>query len=263
MSNAAFRFLSTCVLILGLLFAGASQLGAAEPTAEELANANNPLADIKAVNLQNYYVPKLYGLDGEVANTFWVRGVRPTGRVLWRASLPLVTVPAAMEPVSGLGDFNIFGAYLLKQDPKLTFGVGPQLVAPTASRDELGAGKWQAGLAAVAFAVPSPKLQYGALVTWQASFAGDEDRRDTSVLATQVFGMWQLGGGTYLRSAPLWVFDLRTGYYNVPFGFGIGKVTKVDKTVFNIFVEPQFTILHNGVGQPALQIFTGLNMQFE
>ena len=250
------------ILVSGLLVFGASQSLAQEPTAEELARANNPLADIKAVNFQNYYVPKLYGLDNEVANTFWVRAVKPTGRVLWRASLPLATVPGATESVSGLGDFNIFGAYLIAQDPKLSFGVGPQLVAPTASEDELGAGKWQLGLAAVMFAVPSPKLQYGALVTWQASIAGDEDRRDTSLFVTQVFGMWQLGGGKYLRSAPLWVFDLKTGYYNVPFGFGVGQVTKVNNTVFNIFVEPQFTILHNGVGQPALQIFTGLNMQF-
>ena len=31
---------------------------------------------------------------------------------------------------------------------------------------------------------------------------------------------------------------------------------------FNMFIEPQFTILHDGVGQPALQIFAALNMQF-
>jgi len=250
------------VLVLCLTLAGVGAAFATDPTPEELAKANNPLADIKAVNFQNYYISKLYGLGDETANTFWVRGVKPTGRVLWRASLPLQTVPGATESVSGLGDLNVFGAYLAVQDPKLTFGAGPLLVAPTASKDELGAGKWQLGLAAVAFAVPSPKLQYGALLTWQASIAGDDDRRDTSVFVTQVFGMWQIGGGTYLRSAPIWVFDLKTGYYNVPFGFGIGKVVKVDKTVFNIFIEPQFTILHNGVGQPALQIFTGVNMQF-
>ena len=37
---------------------------------------------------------------------------------------------------------------------------------------------------------------------------------------------------------------------------------KPGSTVFNIFIESQFTILHNGVGQPELQIFIGLNMQF-
>ena len=67
---------------------------------------------------------------------------------------------------------------------------------------------------------------------------------------------------TYLRSSPAWAFDLENDTYNVPIGFGIGKVIKTGGTVYNIFVEPQFTILHKGVGQPELQIFVGLNMQF-
>ena len=48
----------------------------------------------------------------------------------------------------------------------------------------------------------------------------------------------------------------------MPLGFGIGKVVKAGHTVFNIFIEPQFTVLHDGVGQPEMQIFAGLNMQF-
>jgi hypothetical protein len=48
----------------------------------------------------------------------------------------------------------------------------------------------------------------------------------------------------------------------VPLGIRLGKVVKSSRTVFNMFIEPQFTILHKGVGQPSVQIFTGLNMQF-
>ena len=107
-----------------------------------------------------------------------------------------------------------------------------------------------------AFAVPSPQIQLGGLLIWRASFAGDSDRSNTNVLALQPFGFWQLSGGTYLRAAPIWAFDLENETYNVPFGFGIGKVTKVGKTVFNIFIEPQFTVLHHSVGEPAFQLFT-------
>ena len=49
---------------------------------------------------------------------------------------------------------------------------------------------------------------------------------------------------------------------NSRIGIGIGKVIKVKDTVFNIFAEPQVTVLHSGVGQPAFQLFMGLNMQF-
>lgn len=256
------RHLSISMLVV-CLAVGCSAVSVAQgPSAEELAAANNPLADIRAFNLQNYYTPNLNGLPNETSNAFWMRFATPTGRFLWRASLPVRTVPSAGLPISGIGDFDVFGAYLAVQKPDLTFGVGPQLVAPTADRDELGTGKWQMGLASVVFAMPSPQLQYGGLITWQTSIGGDEDRADTSVMAAQVFGMWQLGGGTYLRSAPTWVFNLKTGDYNVPFGFGIGKVVKVDKIVFNIFIEPQFTVLVEGAGQPMLQLFTGMNMQF-
>lgn len=62
--------------------------------------------------------------------------------------------------------------------------------------------------------------------------------------------------------APAWTFNLEDDSYSVPLGFGIGKVVKAGHTVFNIFIEPQFTVLHDGVGQPELQVFTGLNMQF-
>ena len=34
------------------------------------------------------------------------------------------------------------------------------------------------------------------------------------------------------------------------------------RTVFNVFVEPQFTVLSHGPGQPELQIFVGFNTQF-
>lgn len=256
--------IGVCVLAAAVAAVCALPANAQEASAEELAQANNPLATMKTFNLHNYYVPELSGLPDETANTFWFRYAQPVGRVLVRASLPVPTVPAAgpSGSESGLGDFNVFAAYLAVQKPDLTFGIGPLLTAPTASDDALGTGKWQGGVAAIVFGVPSPQFQYGGLVTWQGSFAGDSNREDTSFLALQPFGIWQLGGGTYLRSTGIWAFNLESGDYNVPFGLGIGKVVKVGNVVFNIFAEPQFTVLHEGVGQPEFQIFFGLNTQF-
>jgi hypothetical protein len=228
------------------------------PSTEELKQANNPLANMSALNIQNYYVPKLSDLPDKTSNTTWARLVFPTWRILWRASLPLSTVPGLDESVSGLGDLNAFAAFLVTN----SFGVGPLIAAPTATDDALGTGKWQGGAAVVYFNANSPLLQFGGLATWQASFAGDEERDDTNLLALQYFAIWQLGNGTYLRSAPIWGFNLEKNTYNVPLGLGIGKVLKVGNQVYNMFIEPQYTVLHDGIGQPELQIFGGVNIQF-
>jgi hypothetical protein len=39
-------------------------------------------------------------------------------------------------------------------------------------------------------------------------------------------------------------------------------VIPTEKVVFNFFIEPQFTILSKGAGQPEFQLFMAVNMQF-
>jgi len=262
------RVLVAAILLIGLaVLPAAAQETTAEPETQaekeaQAANANNPLANMVAFNIQNYYFAELYGTD-ESSNTAWLRYVQPFGKVLMRASLPISTVPVggSQDPVSGLGDFNVFFAYLLSDpsSPKQV-GVGPLLVAPTATDDLLGADVWQAGAAAVYFNASSPVVQWGGLVTYQTDFAGDGG--DTSVAVMQPFLFIQLGKGTYMGTAPLWVFDIEHSTYNVPVGIRLGKVVKAPHTILNMFIEPQFTILHKGVGQPSVQIFMGLNLQF-
>lgn len=40
-------------------------------------------------------------------------------------------------------------------------------------------------------------------------------------------------------------------------GTGVGKAWKMG----NLFAEPQWTVLHQGEGQPKFQVFMGLNLQ--
>lgn len=232
-----------------------------------LKQANNPLANMKAVNFQNYYIPEVSGTDG-TANTFWVRYAQPIstsfGDWLFRASVPLSTVPTGTQmSESGLGDSNAFATYLFDTgDPAVSVGVGPILGLPTATDEALGTDQWSAGLAAVAFDGSSKLFQYGGLVTYQHKIAGSSRVADVNFLAVQPFGFMQLGGGLYLRSVGIWSFNLDNGNYAVPIGFGVGQVVKVGNTVFNFFIEPQFTVLQEGPGQPDFQIFVGFNTQF-
>jgi len=253
------------ILVAGLLSVTRLQAQEGEGDASNAAQANNPLANMTALNFHNYYMPKLSEApDGAYMNTAWVRFAKPfaDGKLLLRASAPLGTIgmPSG-NTTSGLGDLNAFLSYNFVSKPTTTMGIGPMLSIPTASEDPLGTGKWQGGFAFVAFIAKSPVFQFGGLVTWQASFAGDEDRASTSLAAIQPFYFWQLGKGTYLRGAPIWAFDLENDAYSVPLALGIGKVVRLGDTVFNLFIEPQYSLLIDGT-QPQFQIFTGINLQF-
>lgn len=256
------------VTLGGILMFGSFAVSAQDSAGAAAAQANNPLANMTAFNIQDYYIGELTDSD-KSANQFWLRFAKPLSIAktnwIFRASLPINTFPTVPDgdKDTGLGDFNIFAAYLIDTgNPAVSFGIGPQITAPTASNDDLGSGKWSAGLANVLFNASSPKFQYGYLLTWQASFAGEDDRADVNTAAFQPFVFYQLGGGTYLRAAPIWVYNFENDDYSVPLGIGIGQVIKKDKTVYNVFIEPQFSVADEGPGQPDWQIFFGFNMQF-
>lgn len=236
--------------------------------ADHTSQANNPLANMTAFNMQNYYIGDVTGAD-KSANQFWFRYAKPFSVAdtnwLLRASLPVNTYPLPPDggKETGIGDLNIFTAYQIDTgNPGVSFGIGPQLTAPTASKDEVGSEKWSAGLVNVLFDGRSRRFQYGYLLSWQHSFAGNDDRATVNVAAFQPFAFYQLGGGTYLRAAPIWAYNLDNDDYSVPLGVGVGHVIKHDKTMYNLFIEPQFSIADRGAGQPDWQIFFGLNLQF-
>lgn len=259
------------ILLVLISFVFSISLEAQEKDKEHVsgAQANNPLANMTALNIHNYYVPKLTdGPNDAYLNTSWLRFAKPfsEGRLLLRVSAPFNTVAfpdgtGKVNAENGLGDINALLTYNFISKQTATVGLGPIISAPTASNEALGSGKWQAGLALVAFVVKSPQFQLGGLVTWQISIAGANDREDTNNTIIQPFYFWQLGKGTYLRGAPAWFFNFENESYSVPMALGIGKVIKVGNTVFNCFIEPQYSMLHRGT-QPQFQLFAGVNLQF-
>jgi hypothetical protein len=232
-------------------------------TADDVAKANNPLAPITAINFQNYAIPSIYGVDGGPANSLLLRPVIATDRFIFRGTLPVSTVPTdTPDPVSGLGDFNAFVAILLPSAHGWQLGVGPLISMPTATDPALGTGKWQLGLSAVAVKNITSTFLGGALVTWQDAIGGDDSRPDAGLFTAQPLVVLQIGGGYYVRSTGVIQVNTKSGDYSVPFGLGVGKVFRSGRAVLNAFLEPQWTVLHDGIGQPAFQLFAGLNVQF-
>lgn len=232
---------------------------------EDMNAANNPLQPTLGVNFQDQYVDEYYHLDGADSNAFLLRGVAPYklfGRPhLGRATLPVVTTPDVpnTDRHTEIGDLNLFDLFLFKAG-HVELGFGPQLTAPTAGRDETGTGKWQAGFAGLVVA-PQQWGLVGGLVTWQHSFAGDDDRRTQNNLLAQPLFIYNLPRGWYLRSTATWTWDLEEHTYYIPVGAGAGKVWKLGTTAVNVFIEPQWTVAYDG-DVPKFQVFFGLNLQF-
>ncbi len=252
------------VLCVGWLFL--VPVGLRAQTSDQVNDANNPLTPSITANLQDQWAPQLYDSNAST-NAALLRGVLPhlLGGVpqILRGTLPIATAPSASGSgnTTGLGDLNLFDLALFKEGG-VALGIGPQLTIPTATDSVLGTGKWQAGLAAVAVAPQSWGL-VGGLVTWQHSFAGPSSRPTQNNLAVQPFFIYNLPQGVYLRSTATWNFAMAQSTYVIPVGAGVGKVfVQSDGTTINVFAEPQWTIAHEGAGQPKFQLFAGLNMQF-
>ncbi|MEX5684553.1 hypothetical protein [Pseudomonas silesiensis] len=252
-----------------LLFAVslASACCAHADNADTANKSNNPLNLAPGMNLQDYYTPRYY--DSNIhSNDLLVRGTLPIAPndfigvpQLLRATAPISTRPDPSGGYStGEGDLNLFDIFLLKTEG-VQLGIGPMITAPSADQDELGTGKWQAGLAAVAID-SSPRGLLGALVQYQSSFAGDSDRQHVESATLQPFIMHNLDKGWYLRSTGTWTFDLKNDTHYIPVGFGAGKVWKSGPNILNAFIEPQWTVEHKGNGLPQFTLFAGLNVTF-
>jgi len=234
-----------------------------ELTDEERARANNPIASLSAINLQNFHTGSLWDVPDVSLNTFYIRAAFPLWRTISRASLPFNQIPTSLTTSeTGLGDFDIFTAYLFVANPRTSVGVGPLLVAPTAANDALGQGKWQLGLAGVVFHGISPLVQVGGLLTWRTDVGGDAARAPVNAMTAQPFVILQASSGAYVRSTGNWTFDLESGDYAVPVGVGVGQVVKSGSVIYNFFLEPQWTIMHKGSGQSRWKVFLGIHMQF-
>jgi hypothetical protein len=130
----------------------------------------------------------------------------------------------------GLGDIT-YQAFLSPSKPgKFIWGLGGAFVVPTATADRYSSDKWSAGPALVGLTMPG-KWVIGGLAQNVWSFAGSGEDSVNKFLF-QYFVNYNLDAGWYLSSTPTitanWEAD-SDNRWMVPFGGGVGKVTKFGK----------------------------------
>jgi hypothetical protein len=174
------------------------------------------------------------------------RALIPMGHVDGAISGPGNPSPAPGDggSASGLGDINYSLFFSPVKYDKVIWGVGPSLNMPTADKDQLGSGKWSAGVTAVALSQPDWG-SVGILGRQLWSFAGDNDRKDVSQLLVEPFVNYNLENGWFLITDLIitanWEAD-SSNRWTVPLGGGLGRVFKVGKQPINSRLEAYYNV---------------------
>ena len=233
----------------------------AQASVENLQNtSNDPLTPKMAFEFHNYAQPVLTDRPASGADQGYFRFVLPHASFgvdqMMRASMPVVA--SSWDPeraVNGVGDFTIFNLAVHYFGTVKT-GIGPLLVVPTASSPALGTAKWQAGVEAV---VSAPHA-WG-LTTLLASWQQTLDGSGLQTVTAQPLLFFNLPDRFYLRSTGIASFEIGKNAV-VPVGLGLGRVFELPNGAsLNTFVEPQYSVIQNGPGVAAFQVFAGVVIQ--
>jgi hypothetical protein len=193
-----------------VMLAAAGILAAASPlfaqSADELAKqSQNPVASLISVPFQGNWD---FGIgDREATGTMLnIQPVAPFGLTTnWNAILRVI-MPVQSQPAdggqrfTGMGDTTMTVFFSPARTGKVIWGVGPAILIPTATNQNLGTEKFGLGPSVVALVQPA-KWTLGVLGNQIWSVDGANDRADVNQLYLQPFANYNLGHGLALGAA--------------------------------------------------------------
>jgi hypothetical protein len=229
-------------------------------------SANDPTEPRFTLQYWNYYATSLNQQNGGAENgvgriliPFKIDGVQQIMHID-----PSVATETNVKsgPRIGLGDTQFYNFTLAKFDvglpEKVTFGLGPLIVVPTANSTAFGPSSFQGGVAGVILARQKWGM-LGVLATYQHTLSG----ASTELTTVQPIIYYNLANGYYLRSSGIMNFDTYGHTSTVPIGFGVGKVIQLHGGyTLNVYAEAQPSVDRAGEGAPKFQVYTGIQVQF-
>ena len=240
--------------------AGSSAPGPEESSSDELnKQLNNPVSTIWSLNFQNNF----QFFEGHLSDqTRWqynlnfqpVLPLRLTEdwNLITRPIFPVfagVDVPdparGTFDEHSGFGDLSVTSFFSPAKVAGFLWGVGPSFIFPTASSTALGAGKWQAGPAALGLYMGKEWIAGGLVNQWW-SFAGQDNRPDTSAMNFQYFLFYLIPGGWQVGMSPNIQVNWKADPGNkltLPIGFGAGKLFKLGKLPVKLTLEIDYALV--------------------
>ncbi|MDX1411460.1 MAG: hypothetical protein R3351_04845 [Nitrospirales bacterium] len=243
-----------------------------EPTQTLKQKALDPTADLKQLRISNRFIPSTFGQEGYanflVPEIFYPVPKRPLipVRQVFSLSFPILTAPGGPTEFSDMRFFDIFifGEPHKKTGNWFRWGIGPTFIFPTATAEGFGANKWQVG--PIAAAIYSAKLWQIALVVENPiSFAGDSNAPDVNRLFWVPIWIYWLPKQWYLgiQGTPKSVNWENDAALTFPLSLRLGKLTRFGRRAINIFVEPEYTAIHDdNIPVPEWSVRLGINFLF-
>ena len=243
--------LVTAVAFTASVLASQPATGQTEETLALAKKSQNPIANIISLPLQNNTSFGV-GPENAVVNDFNIQPIYPFTiggkvNVINRFILPVKyqgELVAGAGSEFGLGDLSYTPFFSPAKAAKVTWGVGPSFLFPTATSDRLGSGKWSAGVGAVVLTIQG-HLVMGALAQNVWSFAGDEARADVNFFFAQYFINYNFPK-FYVSSAPIITanWEAASGQkWTVPFGGGVGKLFHMGRRPVDVQVQAFYNVV--------------------
>jgi hypothetical protein len=230
------------------------------PSLEEIdRQLNNPLSKTWALTLQdNIGVQEGELVDGSTwSNLLFFQPLLPVpiGEKMMfsgRPVFPLVTAPnvdfssgESDGHTTGLGDIQLMTLIGPDKADGWVWGAGATFKFPTASDPALGQGKYQAGPAAMLINMGRPWV-YGFLAQHWSSFAGDDDRPQTSytdfqyIIRYMLPKAWSVGAGPSIT----YNHEAESGdRWTVPVGLGVTKTVRVGRLPMKLRAEVHYSVV--------------------
>ena len=214
----------------------------AQDEADLAKTVQNPIANIVTLPIQVNWNTNVGDFDRTAMNMNIQPVVPFSGGEKWniitRTIIPVNSVPVgATLSEFGIGDVNFSAFWVPKDAGSLIWGVGPAVVLPTASNQEvLGSGKFSVGPTGVVF-YSTGAWTMGAVANNVWSFAGDDEREDVNRFFMQWFVNYNLGKGWALGTAPIVTADWKADSGNrwtIPWGLQVSKVTSLGRQPVNL-----------------------------
>ena len=219
--------------------------------------AQNPVASLISVPIQENWNFNI-GPSERTQNVLNIQPVVPVGLGKdWNLIIRWIT-PVIYQPVGAQTGFYGFGDmqpafFISPKKGKLIWGVGPQLLLPTATRTGiLGQGKFGLGPSAVALIQPG-KWTFGLLANNVWSVAGHPGMPDVNQFLLQYFINYNLKKGWYLTWQPTLTADWEKtngGRWVVPMGGGVGRIMRLGFQPVNVGLQFYGNAVHPPGGSP-------------